>query len=138
MGDATAPDGTAGTAKRVDRPGTARRPRHGRREAATDGIRPTSPSALYVVLTTLLTDSGIVFGGMWAIAGAEEIRLRHGPGARGGLVAAYVRLVDALVPVHVETTALTAGDGVARYRVRAWLGQELLGERDLDIPFDCG
>ena len=101
---------------------------------------PTSPSAFYIVLTAVLpdSDSGYVFGGIWAVAGAEEVRLRRGPGSRGALVAAYVRLADALVPVHVETTALPAGDGLARYRIRTWLGQELLGQRDFEIPFGGG
>jgi hypothetical protein len=91
---------------------------------------------LYVVLTTPLPDSGLVFGGIGAVAGAEAVRLRHGIGAKGAFVGAYVRVADALVPVHVETTALPAAAGAARYRVRTWLGQQLLGQRELEIPFD--
>ena len=93
-------------------------------------------SALYVVLTTSMADSGLVVGGIGSVAGAEAVRLRHGAGAKGAFVAAYVRVADALMPVHVETAALPAGTGVARYRIRAWLGQQLLGQRELEIPFD--
>lgn len=96
-----------------------------------DGAVPTRQSAFYVVLTT---DSGMVFGGVTTIADAESVRLLDGPRAHGALVAAYVRMADALVAVDVETTALPSRDRVARYRVRTWLGQQLLGQQDVELP----
>lgn len=96
-----------------------------------DRAVPTRQSAFYVVLTT---DSGMVFGSAPTVADAESVRLIGGPRAHGALVAAYARMADALVAVDVETTALPAHDRVARYRVRTWLGQQLLGQQDVEIP----
>lgn len=89
---------------------------------------------MYVVLTTLRPDSGIAIGNVQAVAEAETIRLLNGPTARGALVAAYVRLADALVHVEVETTTVLVGDGVVRHRVRTWLHQQLISQYELGIP----
>ncbi|GAA4442585.1 hypothetical protein GCM10023170_017790 [Phytohabitans houttuyneae] len=93
----------------------------------------TRPSAIYVVLTTQRAGSGLVFGGVSAVAEAELIRQTSGAGARGALVAAYVRMADALVPVEVEADELPRADGGA-YRVRTWLDRQLLGEHDVRVP----
>lgn len=98
-----------------------------------ENINLTQKSAIYIVLTTLMPDAGFTFGGIWAVARAEETRFRDGPAARGALVAAYVRLADALVPVDVETIELPRREGVAVYRVRTWLDRQLLGQHDLEI-----
>jgi hypothetical protein len=95
---------------------------------------PTQQSAFYVVLTTLRPDSGMVFGSVRAVAEAELVRLLEGPTTRGALVAAYVRLAHALVHVDVETTTLPAPGGVARYRVRTWLEEQLISQQELEIP----
>ena len=113
-----------------DRPGGPRTP--GYLPAAHSA--PTQQAAFYVVLTTVRPDSGMVFGSVRAVAEAELVRLLEGPTARGALVAAYVRLAHALVHVDVETTAVPAPDGVARYRVRTWLHQQLIGQQELEIP----
>jgi hypothetical protein len=89
---------------------------------------------MYVVLTTLRPDSGIVVGSVQAVAEAEMVGLFNSRTARGALVAAYVRLADALVPVDVESTTSLAGDGVVRCRVRTWLHQQLISQSEVQIP----
>jgi hypothetical protein len=118
----------------IDRSGAPQAPD----QTPADRAVPTRQSAFYVVLTTVTADSGMVFGNVNAVAVAESVRLLDGPGARGALVAAYVRMADALVPVDVETTALPERGDIARYRVRTWLGQQLLGQHDVEIPLRCG
>ncbi|MFI7026276.1 hypothetical protein ACIBMZ_26530 [Micromonospora sp. NPDC049900] len=93
---------------------------------------PTRQQAFYIILTTQTPTSGTVFGGISAIAAAEQARLVDGPGAPGAFVAAYTRLVDALVPVDVETTLLSGPAAVRRYRVRTWLGQQLLSQHEME------
>jgi hypothetical protein len=96
---------------------------------------PTRQSAFYVVLTV---DSGTVFGSVRTVADAESVRLVDGPRAHGALVAAYVRMADALVAVDVEITALPTRNSVARYRVRTWLGQQILSQQDVEVPPQSG
>lgn len=114
----------------TDRTGDAAEPG----QTAADPV-PTRQSAFYVVLTT---DSGMVFGSVKALAEAESVRLLAGPRARGALVAAYVRMADALVAVDVEIGALPTRYGLAIYRVRTWLGQQFLGQQDVEIPLPRG
>nr|WP_230416928.1 hypothetical protein [Micromonospora tarapacensis] len=97
---------------------------------------PTRESATYIILTTLRPDSGLIVGGVRAVAQAEIIRRLRGPGSRDALVAVYVRLADALVPIDVETTELPAVDGLARYRIRTWLHQQLIGQCELETQLE--
>ncbi|WP_213457083.1 hypothetical protein [Rhizomonospora bruguierae] len=99
-----------------------------------ENVMPTRQSVTYIILTTLRPDSGLLVGGVRAVAQAEITRRLHGPGSRDALVAAYVRLADALVSIEVETTELPAVNGLARYRVRTWLHQQLVGQCELETP----
>ncbi|MDG4784903.1 hypothetical protein O7626_02975 [Micromonospora sp. WMMD1102] len=104
--------------------------------APAENVTPTRQSATYIVLTTLRPDSGLLVGGVRAVAHAEITRRLHGPDVRDALVAVYVRMADALVPVDVETTELPAVDGMARYRIRTWMHQQLISQCELEISPD--
>ncbi|MFV2101836.1 hypothetical protein [Micromonospora sp. LOL_024] len=95
---------------------------------------PTRQSVTYIILTTLRPDSGLILGSVRAVAQAEIFRRLGGPSSRDALVAAYVRLADELVPVDVETIELPAVDGLARYQIRTWLGQQLISQCELETP----
>lgn len=99
-----------------------------------DNPTPTRQQAFYIILTTQTPTSGTVFGGINAIAAAEQTRLLDGPRAPGAFVAAYLRIADALALVDVETTPLPGPAGINRYRVRTWLGQQLLGQHEMEFP----
>lgn len=104
--------------------------------ALAENVMPTRQSATYIILTTLRPDSGLIVGGVRAVAHAEVTRRLHGPAVRDALVAVYVRMADALVPVDVETAELPAVDGMARYRIRVWLHRQLIGQCELEISLD--
>ncbi|MGI5213900.1 hypothetical protein [Plantactinospora sp. CA-290183] len=104
--------------------------------APAENVMPTRQSATYIVLTPLRPDAGLIVGGVWAVAHAEITRRLHGPAVRDALVAVYVRMADALVPVDVETAELPAADGMARYRIRTWMHQQLIGQCELEISLD--
>ena len=95
---------------------------------------PTRQSVTYIILTTLRPDSGLIVGGVRAVAHTEICRRLNGPDGRDALVAAYIRIADALVPVDVEAIELPAVDGLARYRIRTWLGQQLIGQCESKTP----
>jgi hypothetical protein len=101
--------------------------------AELDQAAPTRPTLRYIVLTTQRPDSGLVIGPITAVSAAERSRLLGGPCAPGALVGAYIRMLDVLVPVDVETTVVaTSGKGNTRYRVRTWLERELLGQDEFE------
>ncbi|MFI7025095.1 hypothetical protein ACIBMZ_20500 [Micromonospora sp. NPDC049900] len=93
---------------------------------------PTRQTVTYIILTTLRPDSGLIVGGVRAVAHAEIIRLLGGPGSPDALVAAYIRVADVLVPVDVEATELPAADGRTQYRIRTWLGQQLISQCEME------
>jgi hypothetical protein len=106
------------------------RPAAGAGWVPAENPTPTRQQTYYVILTTKTPTSGTVFGGISAIAAAEQTRILDGPHAPGAFVAAYLRVADALVLVDVETTPLPGPVGVNRYRVRTRLGQQLLGQQE--------
>jgi hypothetical protein len=102
-------------------------------EPELDHAAPNRPTLRYIVLTTQRPDSGLVIGPMTAVSAAERRRLLDGPSAPGALVGAYVRTLDVLVPVEIETTVVASSDGgSARYRVRTWLERQLLGQDEFE------
>ncbi|TCB90472.1 hypothetical protein E0H26_26990 [Micromonospora zingiberis] len=100
-----------------------------------ENAMPSRQTVTYIILTMLRPDSGLIIGGVRAVAQAAIYRLLGGPGSRDALVAAYIRVADVLVPVDVEATELPAAvDGRTQYRIRTWLGQQLISQCELETP----
>ncbi|MFK3984511.1 hypothetical protein ACI2K4_29570 [Micromonospora sp. NPDC050397] len=117
---------------------TARQPDDAgeRMPVPADNQLATYQSATYIILTALRPDSGLIIGGVRSVAYAEINRRVAGAGTRDALVAVYVRLADALVPVDVEATELSSVNGFARHRVRTWLQQQLISQCEVETPLE--